>query len=229
MYAQSSRTKYWQSIIPETTYMFMFVCVTGLKLHWHFCKTCRIMFTLYVYELTSLWGGKGDGGEGKKADKPVTTVQDCVSTFVSETSLDIFKETSGEFTVMFMATKSGILSQNMVFSYPNRVFFVLNTTTVRAQHRRNIKGENWNIHCQHLFWPLCRNHFNRWSIYWGQLLMRAFFFPLCSEWRHCSSAILCDLNVNQEALVFPWSWVRHMASAVVPLTRRGLRGGLAVQ
>ena len=59
------------------------------------------MFTLYVYELTSIWGGKGDGGgvAGEKAEKPVTTVQDCVSTFVSMTSLDIFKETLGQLTV----------------------------------------------------------------------------------------------------------------------------------
>ena len=41
--------------------------------------------------------------QAKKAAKPVTAVQDCVSTFSSMKPLDIFKETSGQFP-----TKSGV-------------------------------------------------------------------------------------------------------------------------
>ena len=36
-------------------------------------------------------GGDGGGVAGEKTAKPVTTVQDCVSTFVSVTLMDIFR------------------------------------------------------------------------------------------------------------------------------------------
>lgn len=37
----------------------------------------------------------GGGVTDQKAAKPVAALQDCVSTFSSMTSLDIFKETTG--------------------------------------------------------------------------------------------------------------------------------------
>ena len=79
-----------------------------------------------------------------------------------------------------MATKTGSLSQNMVFSSPNQVFFLyLNTTTVRAQRRQNIKGENWNICCHANIYSghcagitLTGGPFSEANCTWGQ------FFPL---------------------------------------------------
>ena len=63
-------------------------------------KTCRVTFAIRVPESTvTSWGG----GTGE-AVKPVTSVQDCVSTSVSMTPLDIFE---GQFLAMFVATKTG--------------------------------------------------------------------------------------------------------------------------
>lgn len=42
---------------------------------------------------------------GKKTTKPVTTVQDRVSTFSPATILDIFIETSGQYAAMFVEVK----------------------------------------------------------------------------------------------------------------------------
>lgn len=51
----------------------------------------HIHFTFRVYSLTAiLWRG-WDGGQVKLAMKPVTTVQDCVLTFVSVKPLDYFQ------------------------------------------------------------------------------------------------------------------------------------------
>lgn len=54
---------------------------------WHFNKTRRITFTLHVLNLTVMSTGGGGGGVviGEEAAKPVTTVWDWVSTFVSVT------------------------------------------------------------------------------------------------------------------------------------------------
>lgn len=41
----------------------------------------------------------------RSAAEPVTTVQDCVSTFGSEKPLDISQETSGQFPAVFVAMK----------------------------------------------------------------------------------------------------------------------------
>ena len=51
-------------------------------------------------------------GVGVSGEKPPTTFQDCVSTFVSLKPLDILKSTSGQFAV----TKIAILSQDMIVS-----------------------------------------------------------------------------------------------------------------
>lgn len=40
------------------------------------------MFTMHVGDLTFGGGGDGSGVSGKKAAKPATKAQDCISTFV---------------------------------------------------------------------------------------------------------------------------------------------------
>lgn len=52
----------------------------------------------------------------EKAAKLVTTVQICVSTFVSMKILDIFQDISGQFPAVFVAKKLDILRQEMTFS-----------------------------------------------------------------------------------------------------------------
>lgn len=85
--------------------------------------------------LTLISGG-GGGGVKRENWWPVTTVQDCVSTFVSVKLLDIFNETLEQFPDMFLETKQiifltgnwdissrvcavktgSILRQNLIFS-----------------------------------------------------------------------------------------------------------------
>lgn len=43
-----------------------------------------------------------------EAAKPKTAVQDCVSTFISVTLLDIFKKTLEQFPTLLVATKTDI-------------------------------------------------------------------------------------------------------------------------
>ncbi|XP_036951218.1 forkhead box protein R1 isoform X1 [Acanthopagrus latus] len=51
-----------------------------------------------IYHFTRKWrlGGDGGGVTGEVAAKALTAVQDCISSFVSVTPLDIFQETSGQ-------------------------------------------------------------------------------------------------------------------------------------
>ena len=58
--------------------------------------------------------------EARKAAKRVTTVQECISTFVSEKPLDIFRETSGRIPAVFVRFSKRVLIQNMICSEPNQ-------------------------------------------------------------------------------------------------------------
>lgn len=58
-------------------------------------------------------------GVSEKAAKPVTTVQNCVSTFVSVKLVDIFKEMSGKFLPVkseFTAFFSVVQSVNTMYN-----------------------------------------------------------------------------------------------------------------
>lgn len=68
---------------------------------------CHITFIEHVDYLAFMSGGRDYGGDvrGDKAAKPVTAVRACVSAFLSMTPVDIFKETSGQFPVVFVATR----------------------------------------------------------------------------------------------------------------------------
>lgn len=57
------------------------------------------------------------GATGEKAAKPMTAVQDSVSTSVS---MDDFKENLRFFPAMFVVTKTGTLSPNMIFNWTLR-------------------------------------------------------------------------------------------------------------
>ena len=91
-----SRIKCWGLTFLQTIDKFAFVRVIAYITFWFFYKTCHITVKLHVYDLTFISWGAGDCGEiiADKAAKPVTTDQDCVSTFVSAKPLDIFKEAS---------------------------------------------------------------------------------------------------------------------------------------
>ena len=54
--------------------------------------TCLPDFYIRKWRL----GGDGGGVTGEVAAKALTAVQDCISSFVSVTPLDIFQETSGQ-------------------------------------------------------------------------------------------------------------------------------------
>ena len=88
--SHGARTECWQLTFLETTYTFTFVSVIhNIE---HFNMTRDITFTLYHQDLTFISRGRGVGGgdTGRMAAKPVTTVQDCVSVFASESPLDTF-------------------------------------------------------------------------------------------------------------------------------------------
>ena len=69
----------------QTADAFRFAHVIGYVPCWH--KTRYVTFALHISDLTGLSWGRGDGGgvTDKRAAKPVTAVQDCVSKFVSVT------------------------------------------------------------------------------------------------------------------------------------------------
>ena len=67
------------------------------------------MFTIHVYDLTchiQRWRGQWLGA-GDKAAKPMTAVQDCVSTFISLKPVDNSKETPEQFQTLFTVRKNG--------------------------------------------------------------------------------------------------------------------------
>ena len=79
--------------------------------------------------ITRACGGDGGRVTGERAAGPVTTVQDCISTFLSEKQLDIFKRTARNRKVeaspsTFVAAQIGILSQYTNFTNPCQVAFV---------------------------------------------------------------------------------------------------------
>lgn len=80
------------SKIHESTRVYFKVQSSGLMLNGTFMPLCE------------------------KATKLVTTVQICVSTFVSMKILDIFQDISGQFPAVFVAKKLDILRQEMTFS-----------------------------------------------------------------------------------------------------------------
>ena len=59
------------------------------------------ILSAYMYELTPMSWGRGDGTE---VCKPVTPVHDCVWTFVSVRPVDVFNETTEQIPTMFVAT-----------------------------------------------------------------------------------------------------------------------------
>lgn len=95
--------------------------------HWHFCKTCRIMFTSHVSELT------------------VNTCCWCdiCSNICKHETIRYFYLTSGQFPATFAVTEPGQPEHYL------SVFFcgdIQSTSTVRAAE----------IDCRHLFSWLCR-------------------------------------------------------------------------
>lgn len=105
----------------------------------------------YVY-IPHLWADfrvnrwrEADGG-AMMASKPKTTVQDCVPTSVKVKPLDIFNVTLGKFPAVFLATESGVFSQNVIFSKPPPTDFVPKpnrTVSTVSQHEiEDVEEEN---------------------------------------------------------------------------------------
>ena len=84
----------------------------------HICQTTLtfLQYVLHHVHIICLWpmtlSRSRRGAAGEKAAKPMTAVQDCVSTSVS---MDVFKESLRFFPAMFVVTKTGILSPNFIF------------------------------------------------------------------------------------------------------------------
>lgn len=77
---------------------------------------CCTTLTLLVYVTTDTDGDGEDGGgaeRGKKATKPVTAVQDCISTSVSVTQLDHFKRTKGNIESFIRGQKAYVSNKKM--------------------------------------------------------------------------------------------------------------------
>ena len=71
------------------------------------------------------------------ADKPETTVQDRVSTFVSMELLDIFNRMSGYFPAVLVATKPDIFDNNRaIFSCVDRT--VTKLFLFRPDHKHTV-------------------------------------------------------------------------------------------
>ena len=94
-----ARKECWQLMFPQTTDAFEFVCVIS----------CWLRNVSYHIRITCLWPwlsckeAQGDvvGVAGDKAAKPVTTAQDCVSTFLNMKPLDTLKATWGWLTDIY--------------------------------------------------------------------------------------------------------------------------------
>ena len=102
-----TRIKCWQFL--QTTY----------TPYWHFNKMRFITFTLQVYDLNWVRGDCGDV-TGNKAGSPLTAIQD-ISTFISLKPLDIVNVTLVYFFTIFVVSKTGVLTQNIIFSWPQPI------------------------------------------------------------------------------------------------------------
>lgn len=89
----------------------------SLCFYWHFFKTGYITFTFFIYHLTVISGGRGDGGG--KAGKPSAAVGDCLWMFVgvfNETLFDFFAESQTYiFDVRLAHFQLCLWSQNSCF------------------------------------------------------------------------------------------------------------------
>lgn len=86
--------------------------------HWHvhMCTIHRAMYTVHMslshYKFTTwLSHWEVERIVVVLQARAVTTVQQWISTFVSVTLLDFFKETAGSFPAMFLATKLDIVDE----------------------------------------------------------------------------------------------------------------------
>lgn len=97
-------------------------------LHLRYWHLHRASYEVHLVHFVS-----GELQLGEKAAKPVIVVWDGVPTCVSVTPLDHLKETSGELSDVFVATKTSILSQTWSFPNTNRVVLCLKVTRSYAQ------------------------------------------------------------------------------------------------
>lgn len=93
----------------------------SLCFYWHFFKTGYITFMIFIYHLTVISGGRGDGGG--KAGKPSAAVGDCLWMFVG-----VFNETLFESNIHFWCE---VGTFPVVFMEPEQLFWLLNQ--VRAE------------------------------------------------------------------------------------------------
>ena len=104
--------------------------------------TSLITFTWSVYDMRFTSEAGGDDGEvtGRKAARPLTTVHDCVSTFVSVT-LNMIKESSGHFQMCLWQQKQVFWPSCDLFLTLSRC---LNITRSYTQHGHNKSSKsNW--------------------------------------------------------------------------------------
>ena len=96
-------------------------------------QKCQVMFTLHVYDLTFiLWdGGNGVGATAEKTVEPVAPFQDCTLTFVSVKPLNIFKETSGQFPAMVVASQKVMI---MIFRFRLVLFYFVGDSSSVLRH-----------------------------------------------------------------------------------------------
>ena len=122
-------------------------------------KSCHITSTVCVYDLTFESGGEnvGDGASGMKAAKPVTTVQDCVSTFLHvKHCAQYFRRNQA----MFVSTKTGVFDAELGHLYCDRklvIFMRLQDISSRvcANQSRHCKPKH-SVFLTLTKWWLCR-------------------------------------------------------------------------
>ena len=145
---------------------------------WHLYQTFQITFTYHCF--LTLFSCSFDF---LRAAKTVSAVWDCISTLISLTPLDGFKETLGVFPDEWVVTMGDFWQgpskpkQDLFLTLTNR-FLCLNLTRPYAQRCYKLKYKKHviqllscninkcfttsilcrNVHCQRLFWQLGTLH-----------------------------------------------------------------------
>ena len=104
-------------------HMVKFGCTALWLLH----KTCPFTCTLHVYNLTYMWGNRGDFVSAFESVK----IQDIFDEgpqrfhiFIGVTQLDIFMGTWGQFPAVFVLSTQVFKAKPWCFPNPNQIIFV---------------------------------------------------------------------------------------------------------
>lgn len=129
--------------------MFTFVDVIGYEPHWHFCRTCHILFVLFMNWLSYWWSYGKEGCQDNS----------CLSWLCFNICKCNITEYFWKFLAMFMVTKPVFKARPWSFSNP-KMFFILkpNQTTgtmfghdIKLNQKKPSSVTTYrNLHFQHI-------------------------------------------------------------------------------